>query len=77
LPYIWRVLGEGPGAAGHSGEVGLATDYLLVLAAVGAWAVLTIWVADRHQRRVTAAFGQAVSALGEEAEQWLREQSGQ
>lgn len=55
----------------------MATDYLLVLAAVGAWAVLTVWVADRHHRRVTAAFGRAVSALAEEAEQWLREQSGQ
>ena len=52
----------------------LAADYMLMIAGVGAWATLSIWVATRHRRRVWAAFGRAAAAVGDEAERWLRDQ---
>lgn len=52
----------------------LATDYMLIIAAVGAWATLTVWLAARHRRRLWAAFCCAAARVGDEAEEWLRGQ---
>jgi hypothetical protein len=52
----------------------LAADYMLIIAGVGAWATLTVWLATRHRRRLWAAFGRAAAGVGDEAEEWLRDQ---
>lgn len=52
----------------------LATDYMLIIAGVGAWATLTVWLATRHRRRLGAAFWRRAACVGDEAEEWLRGQ---
>ena len=58
----------------RSGTTPDLADYLLIIAGVGAWATFSVWLAMRHRRRLTADWGRAAAAVGDEAEEWLRDQ---